>query len=87
MLTPNGESANLGTLSSSDFSRFFSSVPDCRISASGEENFRKFGSSDVVWYKIGLSESTWTEERDVREGFLRPEAGSFGPQRGHERGE
>ena len=72
MLTPYRKSANLRTVSSSAFFRFFSSVPDCRNSASREENFGQFGSSNIMWYRIGLSETIWTEEREVREGFLRP---------------
>ena len=48
MLAPYRKSANLRTLSSSDFLRFFGSVLDCRNPASGEENFGQFGFSDVV---------------------------------------
>lgn len=74
MLTPYRKSANLRTLSSSAFFRFFSSFPDCRNSASSEKNLGQFGSNDIMWYKIGLSKTTCSEGRDVCEDLLRPKS-------------
>jgi hypothetical protein len=72
MLTPYRKSASFRTLSSSAFFRFFSSFPDCSNSASSGKNLGQFGSRDIMWYRIGLSETTCSEGRDDLEDFLRP---------------
>ena len=74
MLTSYRKSASLRTLSSSAFFRFFNSFPDSRNSPSSERNLGECGSSDIKWYRIGLSETTWFEGRADRGDLLRPKS-------------